>query len=144
MKRSMRGQALVEFALAIILFMVLMMGVFDLGMGIYKFNGVSQAARELARVASVHPCANPDACTLGDSAEVAAVLGTQKGLIPGLGSPAFRCVYPDGSLVPGSGSGCSPGYSVRVTISAPYRPMTPVLGLTGTWDLRSSSSVKIQ
>jgi hypothetical protein len=140
----MRGQALVEFALAIIVFMVLLMGVFDLGMGIYKFNGVSQAARELARVASVHPCANPDACTLGDSAEVAAVLGTQKGLIPGLGSPVFRCVYPDGTLVPGSGSGCSPMYSVRVTISAPYTPMTPLLGLTGTWDLRSSSSVKIQ
>jgi hypothetical protein len=139
-----QGQATVEFALAISLFMILLMGVFDLGMGIYKFNGVSQAAREIARTASVHPCVNPNACTLGDTPEVAAVVAIQKGLIPNLGSPVFRCVYPDGTLIPGSGSGCAPGYSVQVTIAAPYTPVAPLLGLIGTWNLRSSSSVKIQ
>ena len=85
-----RGQALVEFSLAIIVFLMLLMGVFDLGMGIYKFNGVSQAAREIARAASVHPCTNPDACTLGDSAEVAAVVATQKALVPGLAPSVER------------------------------------------------------
>lgn len=143
-RRATRGQSTVEFALVVPLFIILMMGVFDLGMAIYKYNGVSQAARELARAASVHPCVDPNACTLGDTPEVAAVLATQKNLIPNLGSPTYRCVYEDGSLVPGSGSGCTPGYSVRVTISAPYTPVTPLLGLIGTWNLRSSSTLKIQ
>jgi Flp pilus assembly protein TadG len=145
MKREQpRGQATVEFALAITIFIVLLMGVFDLGMGIYKFNGVSQAAREIARVASVHPCTNPNACTLGDTPEVATVIAVQKGLIPNLGTPAYGCVRADGTLIPGSGSGCAPGDSIQVTVSAPYTPVTPILGLIGTWNLRSSSSVKIQ
>lgn len=142
--RRPQGQATVEFALAIIVFLVLLMGVFDLGKAIYQFNGVSQAAREIARAASVHPCADPNACTLGDSPEIASVVAVQKGLIPSLGTPAFRCVYPDGTLVPGSGSGCAPGYSVRVTAKAPYTPVMPLMGLTGPWILSSSSSVKIQ
>ena len=126
--------------------MVMLMGVFDLGLAIYKFNGASQAAREIARVASVHPCSDPNACTLGDSSQVAAVVATQKALIPGLTLPAnaFRCVYPDGTVVPGNGSGCTPGYSVRVTVVVPYNPLTPLLGLTGPLNLASSSSIKIQ
>ena len=50
-----RGQALVEFSLTIIIFLVLMMGVVDFGRAIYQYNGVSQAAREIARTTAVHP-----------------------------------------------------------------------------------------
>ena len=39
-----RGQALVEFALAITVFLLLMMAIVDFGRGIYMYNGVSQAA----------------------------------------------------------------------------------------------------
>jgi hypothetical protein len=49
------GQALVEFSLAFIVFVVLLMAIFDFGRGIYMFNGVSQAAREIARATSVAP-----------------------------------------------------------------------------------------
>ena len=62
-RRDHRGQALVEFALVIIVFLVILMGIVDFGMAIYKFNGVSQAAREIARVTSVHPCAIAGALT---------------------------------------------------------------------------------
>ena len=72
-----RGQALVEFSLTIVIFLVLMMAIVDLGRGIYMFNGVAQAAREVARVTSVHPGTG-----FGNSAETAAVVGTQKKLIP--------------------------------------------------------------
>ena len=41
-------------AFALIIFLLLLFGVVDLGRGIYQFNGVSQAAREIARVTSVH------------------------------------------------------------------------------------------
>ena len=85
-----RGQALVEFSLSIVIFLVLMMAIIDLGRGIYMFNGVSQAAREIARVASVHPG------TVFGGPEITAVVNTQKGLIPNLGDPTFSCVNIDG------------------------------------------------
>ena len=74
-----RGQSLVEFSMVIIVFLVILMGIVDFGMAIYKYNGVSQAAREIARVTSVHPCATAGAltCSPGGSAETAQVVSTQ-------------------------------------------------------------------
>jgi Flp pilus assembly protein TadG len=44
-----RGQSLVEFALSLSLFLLLVMGVVDLGRGIFTYNMLSEAAREGAR-----------------------------------------------------------------------------------------------
>jgi hypothetical protein len=139
------GQGLVEFALTIVIFLVIMMGVIDFGQAIYKFNGVSQAAREIARVTSVHPCATPGAlsCTPGGSSETQAVINTQKNLIPGLGDPTFTCVDQEGVPVTSGPCDFSKHY-IRVEITAPYRPVTPLLGLTGTWNMEGSSSAQIQ
>ena len=133
-----RGQALVEFSLSIVIFLVLMMAIIDLGRGIYMFNGVSQAAREIARVASVHPG------TVFGGAEIQDVVNTQKGLIPNLGNPTFACVDIAGGpgLDPTYGN-CPTGNQVTVTISAPYKPITPVMGLLGTWNMQSKASVRI-
>ncbi len=143
--RSFAGQAVVEFALTIIVFLVILMGVVDFGMAIYKFNGVSQAARELARVTSVHPCAVPDAltCTPGGSTETQNVLATQRGLIPGLANPTISCVDESGAPVAPNPCDFSK-HSVQVEITAPYQPVTPLLGLTGTWTMEGSSSAQIQ
>jgi Flp pilus assembly protein TadG len=130
-----RGQALVEFSLALIVFLMLLMGIFDLGRGIYMYNGVSQAAREIARVTSVHP-----GSTLGSSTETAAVIGTQQKLVPALQRPSFSCVDIDDTTVTGT---CRGPNRVKVSITAPYTPVTPLLGLLGTWTMRSSSSVQI-
>src|SRR5437762_1642468 len=83
------GQGLVEFALIVVPFLAILMGIVDLGRGIYMYNGVAQAAREIARAASVHPCANPTPgnCVLGTSPETQAVISTQKNVIPGLSGP---------------------------------------------------------
>ena len=136
--RREHGQALVEFSLAIVIFLVLLMAIVDLGRGIYMFNGVSQAAREIARVASVHP-----GTTFG-GAEITAVVQTQKKLIPNLGNPTFSCVDIDGApgLDPKSGT-CPTGAQVTVTITAVYGPVTPLMGLVGTWNMKSSSSVRM-
>ena len=48
------GQALVEFALVLIPFVILLMGVIDLGRGIYMMNGTSEAARDINRATIVH------------------------------------------------------------------------------------------
>lgn len=132
-----RGQALVEFSLTIVIFLVLVMAIVDLGRGIYMFNGVSQAAREIARVASVHP-----GTTFGSSPEITGVVRTQKALIPALGNPTFACVDIEGS--PGLVTGrCPTGSQVTVSISAPYGPVTPLMSLTGTWNMQSTSSQRI-
>lgn len=146
-----RGQGLVEFAIVVPLFVVLLMGVFDFGRGIYQFNGVSQAAREIARVTSVHPGSGcPPTCT---SPETQAVIDTQKALIPSLGDPTFECIDALGAVKPSSG--CKPGDGIRVTIYAPFTPLTPLLGALGNGTrppctvqafacLQASSTVKIQ
>jgi hypothetical protein len=133
---SSEGQALVEFALAITVFLVLLMGVADLGRGIYTYNGVSQAAREIARATSVHP-----GVTLGTSSQTASVVSVQQGLIPGLGTPTFTCVDIAGATISGS---CTSGDFVKVGIAAPFQPVTLLLGLTGTWSFQSTSLVQIQ
>ena len=147
MNRSDResGQGLVEFSLTIVIFLIILMGVVDFGVAIYKFNGVSQAARELARVTSVHPCAVNGAltCAPGGSAETAAVLATQKNLIPGLVDPTIRCVDSSGNPVAPQPCDFSVD-SVQVEITAPYKPVTPLLGLIGTWTMKGSSSAQIQ
>jgi hypothetical protein len=132
---SSRGQATVEFALSVTVFLTLMCGVFDLGRGVYQNNGLSEAARELARVTSVHP-----GSPLGASAQTAAVLATQKKLIPNLQDPTFSCQDIDGSTISGT---CQPGDWVKVTIHAPFTPATPIVGLIGQIDFQSSSSIQI-
>lgn len=60
------GQALVEFALVIPVFLLLLFGIIDLGRYVYTANGLNQAAREAARIGSVSlrpECAgNRDSC----------------------------------------------------------------------------------
>lgn len=140
-RRDQRGQALVEFSLAIIVFLVLVMAIFDFGRAIMQYNGVSQAAREIARVTAVHE--GIDFTTpAGRSAETNAVIATQKALVPNLQDPTITCVDIDGSVIT---TGCVEGKWINVSIIAPYTPITPLLGLVGTWDLFSSStSVQLQ
>jgi hypothetical protein len=139
--RDQRGQALVEFSLAIIVFMLLMMGVFDFGRAIYQYNGVAQAAREIARVTAAHAGTN-FTVPAGRSPETNAVIATQKKLVPNLADPKIECVDIAGSVI---ATACQPGNWIRVQISSTYDPITPLLGLVGTWTLFSSStSVQLQ
>ena len=135
-----RGQAMVEFALVLMVFLVLLMAVFDFGRAVYQNNGVAEAAREIARATSVHPGTDFTTPT-GQSSETKAVTAVQKGLIPNLSDPTIACVDIAGVT---QSRTCLPGDWVKVTISAPYSPIAPFLGLTGTWNLTSSSSIVIQ
>src|SRR6185295_8714729 len=128
-KPGRRGQALVEFSLALIPFLLILMGIVDLGRGVYMSNGVNQAAREIARVTAVHLCATSGTCTLGNSAETAATIATQKNLIPGLASPSssFACTTVEDVTV--STTKCSAPNFVKVTVSVPYTALTPVLSM---------------
>ncbi len=135
-----RGQALVEFSLTILIFLGLLMAVVDLGRGIYMYNGVSEAARELARVTSVH-----QGTALGNSTQTIGVLNAQKKLIPNLQNPTYACVDMTDTAVALANGICpvNAGNRVKVTITAPYQPLTPLISLSGTWTMSSTSSTEI-
>ncbi len=147
-----RGQTLVEFALVLIPFLVILMGIVDMGRGIYVYNAVSQSAREIARVTSVHPYAAgcTGACDLGLSAEAQEVIAAQDGLIPGFAFDQvadIACVPmtapdEDESARVIADSNCQPGDWVRVTVQAPFSPLTT--SLIGLGDFTFSSTSRIQ
>lgn len=137
-----KGQALVEFSLAFMVFAVLVFAVVDFGRGIYQYNAVSQAAREIARVTSVHP-GTDFTSPAGRSAETSAVIDVQKGLVPGLvvAADAIKCVDPSGAVDPTCDFSKD---SVSVTVTAPFRAITPPMSAMGPWDMKGASSVQIQ
>jgi Flp pilus assembly protein TadG len=139
-----RGQALVEFSLVLVPFLLILLAIADMGRGVYTNNSVAEAAREIARVTSVHPC-NPSACTLGNSPETLAVIGAQRALVPGLGGPgstiAIQCTSITDATIPNTT--CRPGSFVRVTVTVPFRVVTPLLNMVAPGSLTSSSHVQL-
>lgn len=63
-----RGQALVETALILPLFLVLLLGIVDMGRAVWATTSLSSAAREAARYAIVHGGAASTACPVGPPA----------------------------------------------------------------------------
>ena len=126
------GQALVEFALALPVFLLMLVAVFDFGRGVYTFNGLSEAAREIARVTSVYP-----GLVLGASAQTAERVAIQQGHTPGMGTPAYECVKVDGSA--SLDNPCTTGDYVRVTVTSVYTPLT-LMGFGGSINLSATSS----
>ena len=106
---------------------------------------VSRKRREIARVASVHPCAVMSACTLGDSAEVAAVVATQRRLVPNLSDPVadgtITCVDATGALHTPCNFATD---SVKVVVSAPFSAVTPIISSFGSWAMTGSATFQIQ
>jgi Flp pilus assembly protein TadG len=54
MKDRRSGQALVEFALVIPVFLLILLAIFDLGRGVFAYTSITNAAREGARLAIVN------------------------------------------------------------------------------------------
>jgi Flp pilus assembly protein TadG len=142
------GQALVEFALAVIPFLILLMGVIDLGRGIYMMNGTSEAARDIARVTIVH--LTNGSGQVGMSSETSDVIATQEGLVPGLTvdqSTDIECVDAYGVVQNdslGNGTDCTVGVDfIRVHVEAPFTPITPLVSAFGTHTFDSTSRMSI-
>jgi TadE-like protein len=143
-----RGQSLVEFSLVIIPFVFILMGIFDLGRAIYMMNGTAQAAREIARVASVHSgCLpeSPDTCDMGSSSQIANVVDTQRRLLPGMAintTTDIVCVTID-DVPTASDKACKWGADyVRVRVRSSFTPITPVVSMFGSHTFESYSRVR--
>lgn len=150
-----RGQATVEFALAIPVFLVMLMGIVDVGRVIWATTTLNAAATEGARYAIVHGGTVSDPCPVGPAGQNSNP------------APAADCLYPSPSkqyvvnaalaaaVAAGTdigvavcyGTGCSgnadtgdnsPRTPVTVTISATVNLVTP--SLVGISSIRLSGT----
>ena len=135
-RRPTAGQALTEFAFMLIPFLFVLLGTFDLGRGVYTYNAVAEAAREIARVAIVHP-----GSPLGSSAEAQATISAQRRTVPGLtaGGIAISCVDLADQPVTNA---CRPGDYVKVSVTVSWAPVTPLLAAIGLHELSSVSRMQ--
>jgi Flp pilus assembly protein TadG len=142
-RRHSTGQGMVEFSLALIPLLLVVMGIVDLGRGIYMNSGTSEAAREMARVTAVHPGA-----TLGTSAETLAVIATQKNLVPGLADPSatitFTCTTITDAVITGTCDTTDAQVAyVRVDITVPFSVITPILSMVAPTTLSSTAHIQV-
>lgn len=119
-----RGQAIVEFAMVLPVFLVLLFALLDFGRVVFAQNTVAQAAREASRFAAV-----------ADSHfDCGAVTATAIRNAPGLGlnNGDVSCSYPDGAL---------PGGRAVVTVSTRVELLTPLISqlLGGSFVVESTS-----
>lgn len=125
-----RGQSLVEFALVFPVFVLLLSGMIDFGMGLYSYMTIINAARDGARLGATACSAGP--CSSAVSARVTAAAG---GLAP---SVTVACTN-----AAGTGVNCATGPtdshgSVTVTAAYTYRMLWPLMAGT---QLPMSSSI---
>lgn len=120
--RRDEAQSLAEFAIVLPMFLILVFGVIDFGMGLRAYISISAATREGARYAAV---GNPSGGTNGTCAAVTA--GTVRNkvcqTITGLDLTDVQNVKVE--YVPSN----TPGNSVRVTADYNYEYITPVRGI---------------
>ena len=143
----LRGQALLEFALVLPLFLWLLFGLLDLGRLVYQNSVVSQAAREGARVAAVEAswisssatsCGTPGGpvCPANAAAFGTDVLAAVNRMVAPLGPvPGTDVFYSCDATTPPSGSwttqSCvadATGDLVSVRVVLPFTPITPLIG----------------
>jgi Flp pilus assembly protein TadG len=119
-----RGQALVEFALVLPLFLLFLIAIFDLGRAVFAYNTLTNAAREGARTAIV----NQYTPTIIARAK-------QQTAIVELNDPSvsvnFYQVNADGT--PNTSTPCAlsqiaVGCMATVGFEATYQPITPLIG----------------
>ncbi len=143
---------MVEMAIVLTAFLTLVMGMLDLGMGVFRYNTISQAARQGARQAIVHG-SMADALGPWGSAtrtisdfSTAPSDATDKGIYdairPSLASFNLSEVTATVEWIDG-GNRPDLEHRVRVTVSAPYRPIMTFIFGNPTYTLSASSTMAI-
>lgn len=132
-----RGQSLVEFALILPVFVLVLVGLFDVGRAVYAFNTVSNAAREGARVAIVNQTES------GIDAEA-----IRMGVSLDLTASDVTVSYVNDDLTSGAPCNSSPpqnGCIAQVTVTYSYNAATPLIGsLLGPLELTSTARMPVE
>jgi Flp pilus assembly protein TadG len=132
-RRRSRGQALVEFALVVPLFFLLVFGLIDLGRAIYVNNSMAEASREGARWGSVQA----RSATPAGRNQVADFVADKMTAVP---DPTITvtCVEALPQV------GCRINDILIVQVSTELDMITPIIGqIVGQLDLSSTSRVVV-
>jgi len=141
MRRTRRGQTLVEFALILPVFILLLVGLFDTARLIYAYNTVNNAAREGGRQAIVDQV---EAHIQDRAAEKAVALGIGAANV----SVDYRTT--DDAETPGSCAavlGTDAIYGCLAVVIVPYDfvPATPIIGnLIGTIHIEGEARFPVE
>lgn len=162
--RNSRGQSLVEFALVLPIFLLLLFGLVDGGRLVYQHSVLSQAAREGARLASVEAswigsvdagCGSTGGpvCPASATAMKIDIVSAANRMIAPFATVTSADVFvrcdPTGGTPTGdwTGSSCSSnaaGNVASVRVTGMFRPITPVIAqLIGNVSMSASTSMVI-
>lgn len=138
------GQSLVEFALVLPIFLLLLFGVLDGGRVIFAYNQMSQVTRDVARVASTACFRTTPACDQA-SGPIATSIASQAAGYQAPVSWTVSCLNPaTGVTRTNAGTDkCSPGDLVRVAITSSLTLLTPIASSFGPVNLGSKTEQEI-
>ncbi len=158
-RRGRRGQALVEFALVLPIFLLIIFGMVDIGRYVYLTNAFNEAAREGARYGSVEqwsytcPSSVPVASQDRFTCTAATALGRIAAAPAYVNTPTVTCYSKGGDPSTAvAATACRAGYLLQVTVATPTTPanhrfgfLTPVIGqLLGNPVISGQASVVVQ
>jgi Flp pilus assembly protein TadG len=139
--RRVSGQAMLEFAIASIVFISMIFGVIEFGWLLYTKNQVTDAARVGARYAAVNGTESRGLTSPSDeasytlSASVVKTYITSHLDLPNSSNLTVSVETPDGTMVPGN--------RVEIDVSYPYHPLIGYILPVGTIDLSATSTMII-
>lgn len=116
------GQGLVEFALVLPVFLLIVMGLADLGRAVYEYNSITNAVREAARLAIVNQ----------DTTKITARAVGQSSMAE-TGGPSVTVTFRESgpNADPSSNPVCNPiavGCVAIVSFETTFKPLTPIIG----------------
>lgn len=135
--RDESGATLVEFAISLILFMVLILGVVEFSVAIYSYHFVSYSAQQAARYAIVRGSRWKTACASANSYDCDASAADIQDYVRGIAAPLINpnaitvsTSWP-GTTPSGSTTGCTPankgGCVVDIKVTYPFSFSVPLV-----------------
>lgn len=135
-KRDRRhGQSLVEFALILPIFLLVIFGIVDLGRGVYAYNTIQNAARQGVRVAIVDQ--NTDVI-------VQEVRDHAVGLDIASSDVTVSFLQPDTMTTP-CNTPIAISCEIEILVQYQFTPATPIIGnIVGTIDMSAASRQPVE
>ena len=136
LRRSRRGQTIVEFALILPIFVLLLVGIIDFGRAVYASSTVQNAARQAIRVGIVD-----------QNASVIEQAAIDHAVALGLTGADVDVNFLDADFSTGGTCAAEPveGCIVEVEVRYEYNAATPILGgIVGTINMSGSSRQPIE
>jgi TadE-like protein len=140
-----RGVTTVEAALVFLTFLILVLGMLDLGLAVFRNHLVCEAARQGARQAIVHGSLVPSAMGVWGPDPVGPVPATDPQALAQAVQP-FLADFDPGTVTVQArwlDGGNAPGQRVQVTVDATYPLLLPSLVGVPSLSLHASSTMAI-